>query len=136
MRVALISTPVQSGRHTCSNFNLPAAFTKRRGLCLWGCTSKHDSATAQYRLLGSVVGAPLVAECPAKSRAGAVVTPGKARRRPAVPVVVDRDIPRQVSSKFDVVGGIQVELHAAGIGDARHKDCLDATIGLVEPEEL
>jgi hypothetical protein len=45
-------------------------------------------------------------------------------RRLAVPVVVEGNIPRQVSSEFDVVGRIQVEFHATGVGEASMRSAL------------
>ena len=78
----------------------------------------------------------LVTKCPTESRTGAVVATGKVIWRPAVPVPIERDIPRKTTRELDVVGCVRVELHAARIGDDGQEHCVKGAIGFVESEEL
>jgi hypothetical protein len=78
----------------------------------------------------------LVAICPAEPRARAVVTAGKAVRRPVVPVAIERGIPRKIACELDVIRDVHVELDTAGLRDGWHESSLEAPIGPVESEEL
>src|SRR5208283_3008743 len=77
-----------------------------------------------------------VAKRPAQPRAGAVVASREVRRRPVVPVAIERDIPCQVAEDLHIIRSIHIEMDATGLGDGRQQNSGDVQGSFVEPEEF
>ena len=77
-----------------------------------------------------------VAKCVGNAGTGAVVATREAWRRLIVAVAVEREIPSDLAPKFDVVGDVDIGMHAARVGDGWQYIRSDVEIGFVEVEEL
>lgn len=78
----------------------------------------------------------LNAKCPAQPRAGTIVAAGEVGWRPAVPVAIERYIPRQIAEDLHIIGRVRIEMNAAGFGDGRKQGGGYTPVGFVKPEKL
>jgi hypothetical protein len=60
-----------------------------------------------------------VAKCVVNAGTGAVVATRETSRGLIVPVAVEREIPADLAPKFDVVGNVEIGMHATRVGEHR-----------------
>jgi len=78
----------------------------------------------------------LITERPAEAWAHSRIAARKGCRRLAVPVAVEREIPREVAPKLDVIRHVEIGIDARGLVQRRENRGLHGQIGLVEFEEF
>src|SRR5260370_7147682 len=77
-----------------------------------------------------------IAKLPAEAGTGAIVAAGEGRWRLIIPVSVEGDVPGQIPPQLNVVRGVEIEVHTAGLRNGGKENRAYRNIGFVEPQKL